>query len=103
MQVQGATFKRTPNEREVEMKPMLAVLMVSLAFAMAAPLALADTQRAEDDAKFAEAQAREAKARADKAEHEAREAKAHAEKAEAEAREAKANKEKSDAGKDPPA
>jgi hypothetical protein len=62
-----------------------------LAIATATPLfvttALADTARAQDDAAFAEAQAREAQARADKAEAEAREAKARADKAEAEARE----------------
>lgn len=72
------------------MKRLLAAALVCACCALSVPSAMADTQRAKDDADFAEAQAREAKARADKAEHEAREAKARAEKAEAERREAEA-------------
>lgn len=84
------------------MKMSTASILTAFFLAMmnfSAPV-MADTTRAEDDARFAEAQAREAKAKADKAEHEAREAKARADKAEHEAREAKANAEKAEA-KDP--
>jgi hypothetical protein len=72
------------------MKRQLLITVLAFGLSGAALPALADTERAKDDAVFAEAKAREAKANADRAAHEVREAKEHADKAEHEARERKA-------------
>jgi hypothetical protein len=73
------------------MKKLILAAVLSVPIGVTIPCTgFADTERAQDDAAFHEAQAREAKAKAEKAEYEAREAKARADKAEAEKREREA-------------